>query len=249
MCQIMKITRILAYRVDLPLARRQLQVVRRQVGLGLRQHGRARSRPTPASPATARSVRSGRSTCRPTPTACAPASPSWGRTCSAKTRCSSAKLNRRMDAALKGHPTSSRPSTWPAGTSWARRRASRSACCWAAATATTSASTGPSRRKRPRRWPASVAGYRAEGYRRFQLKVGGDPDVDIERIRAVAAQAAARRPPDRRRQHRLADARRPARRPGRARRRRLHRAAVPARYEECLTIRRHTRPSVRARRE
>lgn len=33
-----------------------------------------------------------------------------------------------------------------------------------------------------------VAGYRAEGYRRFQLKVGGDPDVDIERIRAVAAE-------------------------------------------------------------
>jgi len=32
-----------------------------------------------------------------------------------------------------------------------------------------------------------VAGYRAEGYRRFQLKVGGNPDVDIERIRAVAA--------------------------------------------------------------
>ena len=32
-----------------------------------------------------------------------------------------------------------------------------------------------------------VAGYRAEGYRRFQLKVGGDPDVDIERIHAVAA--------------------------------------------------------------
>src|SRR5262249_12474588 len=27
-----------------------------------------------------------------------------------------------------------------------------------------------------------VAGYRAEGYRRFQLKVGGDPHVDIERI-------------------------------------------------------------------
>jgi L-alanine-DL-glutamate epimerase-like enolase superfamily enzyme len=31
-----------------------------------------------------------------------------------------------------------------------------------------------------------VAEYRAEGYRRFQLKVGGDPDVDIERIRAVS---------------------------------------------------------------
>src|SRR4029077_17776504 len=33
---------------------------------------------------------------------------------------------------------------------------------------------------------ARVAGYRAEGYRRFQLKVGGDPDVDIARIHTVA---------------------------------------------------------------
>ncbi len=32
-----------------------------------------------------------------------------------------------------------------------------------------------------------VAGYRAEGYRRFQLKVGGESDVDIKRIHAVAA--------------------------------------------------------------
>lgn len=31
----------------------------------------------------------------------------------------------------------------------------------------------------------NVAGYREEGYRRFQLKVGGHPDDDIERIRAV----------------------------------------------------------------
>ncbi len=34
---------------------------------------------------------------------------------------------------------------------------------------------------------AKVAGYRAEGYRKFQLKVGGDPDTDIARIKAVAA--------------------------------------------------------------
>ena len=72
-----------------------------------------------------------------------------------------------------------------------------------------------------------VAGYRAEGYRRFQLKVGGDPLVDIERITAVAAELQPGDRLDRRRQHRLADARRPARRPGRARRRRLHRAALP----------------------
>jgi cis-L-3-hydroxyproline dehydratase len=34
---------------------------------------------------------------------------------------------------------------------------------------------------------AKVAGYRAEGYRKFQLKVGGDPDTDIARIKAVSA--------------------------------------------------------------
>ncbi|TWT93037.1 cis-3-hydroxy-L-proline dehydratase [Neorhodopirellula pilleata] len=32
----------------------------------------------------------------------------------------------------------------------------------------------------------NVAEYRAEGYRRFQLKVGGHPDDDIDRIRAVS---------------------------------------------------------------
>jgi len=39
----------------------------------------------------------------------------------------------------------------------------------------------------PEAMAGRVAGYRAEGYRRFQLKVGGDPDVDIDRIHAVAA--------------------------------------------------------------
>jgi len=39
----------------------------------------------------------------------------------------------------------------------------------------------------PETMASKVAGYRAEGYRRFQLKVGGDADVDIARIRAVAA--------------------------------------------------------------
>jgi L-alanine-DL-glutamate epimerase-like enolase superfamily enzyme len=39
----------------------------------------------------------------------------------------------------------------------------------------------------PRAMAERVAQYRAQGYRRFQLKVGGDPDTDIERIRAAAA--------------------------------------------------------------
>jgi len=39
----------------------------------------------------------------------------------------------------------------------------------------------------PEEMAANIADYRAQGYRRFQLKVGGDPDTDIERIRAAAA--------------------------------------------------------------
>jgi cis-L-3-hydroxyproline dehydratase len=39
----------------------------------------------------------------------------------------------------------------------------------------------------PEQMAAKVAGYRAEGYTRFQLKVGGDPDQDIQRIRQVRA--------------------------------------------------------------
>lgn len=38
----------------------------------------------------------------------------------------------------------------------------------------------------PEEMAAKIAGYRAEGYRKFQLKVGGEADTDIERIRVCA---------------------------------------------------------------
>ncbi|TQV75707.1 cis-3-hydroxy-L-proline dehydratase [Denitrobaculum tricleocarpae] len=38
----------------------------------------------------------------------------------------------------------------------------------------------------PAEMAAKIAGYRAEGYHKFQLKVGGDADTDIERIRTCA---------------------------------------------------------------
>lgn len=84
-----------------------------------------------------------------------------------------------------------------------------------------------------------VAGYRAEGYRRFQLKVGGDPTEDIERIRAVAQQL---QPGDRL----VADANtgwlmHDALRVVRAVRDIDVYIEQPClSYEECLTIRRHT---------
>jgi L-alanine-DL-glutamate epimerase-like enolase superfamily enzyme len=39
----------------------------------------------------------------------------------------------------------------------------------------------------PEQMAEKIAGYRREGYRRFQLKVGGDANVDVERIKACRA--------------------------------------------------------------
>jgi cis-L-3-hydroxyproline dehydratase len=84
-----------------------------------------------------------------------------------------------------------------------------------------------------------VAAYRAEGYRRFQLKVGGDPAEDIARIRAVAAKLT---PQDRL----IADANtgwlmHDALRVVRAVRDLDVYIEQPClSYEECLSVRRHT---------
>jgi L-alanine-DL-glutamate epimerase-like enolase superfamily enzyme len=40
----------------------------------------------------------------------------------------------------------------------------------------------------PAQMAKKIGGYRKEGYHKFQLKVGGDPDTDIARIKAAAAE-------------------------------------------------------------
>ncbi len=97
------------------------------------------------------------------------------------------RLNRRMDACLKGHPYV---------------KSAIDIACWdimgkVAGIPVCTLLGGrygedfPLYRaisqQEPDAMAANVAGYRAEGYRRFQLKVGGDPDTDIARIRAVSA--------------------------------------------------------------
>ena len=97
-----------------------------------------------------------------------------------------AKLNHRMDAALKGHPYV---------------KTGIDIACWDILGQATGLPVcvlmggryGEKVRlyraisqESPEEMAAKVAGYRAEGYTRFQLKVGGDPDVDIARIFAVA---------------------------------------------------------------
>ena len=91
----------------------------------------------------------------------------------------------------------------------------------------------------PEAMAGRVAGYRAEGYRRFQLKVGGVADVDVERIRAVRNQL---QPGDRL----IADANtgwlmHDALRVVRAVRDVDVYIEQPCEtYEQCLTVRRHT---------
>jgi L-alanine-DL-glutamate epimerase-like enolase superfamily enzyme len=98
------------------------------------------------------------------------------------------KLNRTMDAALKGH---------------AYVKSAVDMACWDLLGKATGQSVctllgarygadfGLYRaisQEAPQAMAARVAQYRSEGYRRFQLKVGGDPDVDVERIRAVSGE-------------------------------------------------------------
>ena len=98
-----------------------------------------------------------------------------------------AKLNYRMDAALKGH---------------AYVKSGIDVACWDILGKATGLPVcvlmggrfGDAVRlyraisqESPEQMARKVSGYRAEGYTRFQLKVGGDPDTDIERIRAVRA--------------------------------------------------------------
>ena len=98
-----------------------------------------------------------------------------------------AKLNHRMDAALKGHPyvksgidiacwdLLGQASNLPVCTLLGGRFGDRVRLYRAISQDT------------PEAMAAKVAGYRADGYTRFQLKVGGDADTDIKRIRAVRA--------------------------------------------------------------
>jgi L-alanine-DL-glutamate epimerase-like enolase superfamily enzyme len=97
------------------------------------------------------------------------------------------RLNQRMDAALKGHPyvksaidmacwdILGKASNLPACTLLGGRFGE-------AVDLYRAISQEP-----PAKMAAKVAQYRSEGYRKFQLKVGGDPDEDVARIRAVRA--------------------------------------------------------------
>lgn len=183
----MRITRIAAYKVDLPLREGSYKwsggkavsvfdstVVRVETDTGVVGHGEVCPLGPFYLPAYANGVRAGIAELGPHLLGHDPLE--------------LAKLNRRMDAALKGH---------------AYVKSGIDMACWDILGKVTGQPVctllggrhgddfvlyRAISQESPDAMARRVAGYRAEGYRRFQLKVGGDPAVDIERIRAVAAQ-------------------------------------------------------------
>ena len=181
----MKITRIFAHRVELPLREGSYKwsggksvsvfdstIVGVETDTGLVGYGEVCPLGPFYLPAYAEGVRAGLRELGPHLLGLDPREP--------------AKLNQRMDAALKGHPYV---------------KSGIDIACWDILGKATALPVcvllggrfGESVRlyraisqESPEQMAGKVAGYRAEGYTRFQLKVGGNPDVDIERIRAVS---------------------------------------------------------------
>ena len=182
----MKIKRILAYRVELPLHETTYKwsggksvtvfdstIVSVETDTGLVGHGEVCPLGPFYLPAYAEGVRAGLRELGPHLIGADPRQ--------------LAKLNRTMDAALKGHPYV---------------KSGIDIACWdilgqASGLPVCELLGGrygqdvqlyrAISQESPEQMAAKVAGYRAEGYHRFQLKVGGDPDTDIARIFAVAA--------------------------------------------------------------
>jgi L-alanine-DL-glutamate epimerase-like enolase superfamily enzyme len=182
----MKISRILAYRVELPLRETTYKwaggksvavldstIVRVETDAGLIGHGEACPLGSFYLPAYAEGLRTGLRQLGPHLLGEDPRQ--------------LVKLNRTMDATFKGHPyvkTGIDIACWDilgqaAGMPVCELLGGRYGEDFHLYRAISQES--------PEEMASRVAGYRAEGYRRFQLKVGGDPDVDIARIRAVAA--------------------------------------------------------------
>ncbi len=181
----MKITRILAYRVELPLHDSTYKwsggksvsvfdstIVRVETDAGLVGYGEVCPLGPFYLPAYAEGVRSGLRELGPHLIGEDPRQ--------------LAKLNRTMDAALKGHPYV---------------KSGIDIACWdilgqSAGMPVCELLGGrfgegvrlyrAISQESPEEMAAKVEEYRAEGYTRFQLKVGGDPDTDIARIFAVA---------------------------------------------------------------
>ena len=96
-------------------------------------------------------------------------------------------MNRRMDQLMRGHPYVKSAIDMACWDILGKATGVSVATLMGGAVGADFALYRAISQESPEEMAAKVAGYRAEGYTKFQLKVGGDPDTDIERIHAVAA--------------------------------------------------------------
>jgi L-alanine-DL-glutamate epimerase-like enolase superfamily enzyme len=182
----MKITAIQIYRVDLPLKEGRYNwsggksvsvfdstIVRIETDQGLIGYGECCPLGPAYLPAYAAGVRSGLIELAPhllgqDPTQIGP-------------------INRLMDAAMKGHPYVKSPIDIACWDILGKAAGKPVVQLLGGKFAPSAPLYRAISQQSPEAMADNVAMYRAEGYRRFQLKVGGDADTDIRRIRAVAA--------------------------------------------------------------
>src|SRR4051794_1164514 len=181
----MKITRILAYQVDLPLHEGSYKwsggksvsifdstVVAVETDAGVTGYGEVCPLGPFYLPAYARGARTGIAELGPHLVGQDPLQ--------------LARLNRQMDAALQGHPYVKSALDMACWDILGKATVQRGCVLRGGRYGEAFGLYRAISKKPPDAMAGKVAGSRAEGYRRFQLKVGGDPDVDIERIRAVS---------------------------------------------------------------
>jgi L-alanine-DL-glutamate epimerase-like enolase superfamily enzyme len=98
------------------------------------------------------------------------------------------KLNRLMDQAMKGHPYVKSAIDVACWDIWGKVSGLPVSSLLGGAYGEDFVLYRAISQESPEEMAKKIAGYREEGYRRFQLKVGGDPDTDIERIRQASTQ-------------------------------------------------------------
>jgi len=96
-------------------------------------------------------------------------------------------LNERMDAAMRGHPYVKSPIDLACWDILGQATKLSVATLMGGHVGDDFALYRAISQESPSQMAERIAAYRAEGYRKFQLKVGGDPDTDIDRIRAAAS--------------------------------------------------------------
>ena len=95
-------------------------------------------------------------------------------------------LNERMDAAMRGHPYVKSAIDMACWDILGRASGLSVATLMGGHVGDDFALYRAISQEAPEAMAARIAEYRGQGYRKFQLKVGGDPDTDIDRIRAAA---------------------------------------------------------------